>query len=220
MKTREVAHALARSMVDTGRRMHVPTTAIITDMNQPLGRMAGNANEVDESVDALLGKGPADLMKVTLELGAELLVLTKREPSLAGAKARLQKAIDSGAGLEKFREMVTAQGGDLDAPRPIAPVSEVTSPRPGYVAAMDTEVLGRVVIELGGGRKKLGDVLDLSTGFEMLVRLGDEIEVGQPLARVFAKPDAAARVQQEIINAITLSQEPSLSPTLIAERIT
>jgi pyrimidine-nucleoside phosphorylase len=220
MKTREEAHALARSMVDTGRRMHVPTTAIITDMNQPLGRMAGNANEVDESVDALIGKGPADLMEVTLELGAELLVLTKREPSLTAAKARLQKAIDSGAGLEKFREMVAAQGGNLDAPRPIAPASEVTSPRPGYVAAMDTEALGRVVIELGGGRKKLGDVLDLSTGFEMLIRLGDEIEVGQPLARVFAKSDAAARVQQEIINAITLSQEPSLPPTLIAERIT
>jgi pyrimidine-nucleoside phosphorylase len=220
MKTREEAHALARSMVDTGRRMHVPTTAIITDMNQPLGRMAGNANEVDESVDALIGKGPADLMEVTLELGAELLVLTKREPSLTAARARLQKAIDSGAGLEKFREMVAAQGGNLDAPRPIAPASEVASPRPGYVAAMDTEHLGRVVIELGGGRKKLGDVLDLSTGFEMLVRLGDEIEVGQPLARVFAKPDAAARVQQEIINAITLSQEPSLPPTLIAERIT
>jgi thymidine phosphorylase len=159
-------------------------------------------------------------MEVTLELGAELLVLTKREPSLTAAKARLQGAIDSGAGLEKFREMVTAQGGNLDAPRPIAPASEVVSRRPGYVATMDTEHLGRVVIELGGGRKKLGDVLDLSTGFEMLVRLGDEIEVGQPLARVFAKPDAAARVQQEIINAITLSQEPSLPPTLIAERIT
>jgi pyrimidine-nucleoside phosphorylase len=216
MKTREEAHALA----DTGRRMHVPTTAVITDMNQPLGRMAGNANEVNESVDALQGQGPADLMEVTLEMGAELLVLTKRENSLAAAKARLQTAIDSGAGLEKFREMVAAQGGDLDAPRPIAPTSEVASPRAGCVAAMDTEALGRVVIELGGGRKKLGDVLDLSTGFEMLVRLGDQVDVGQPLVRLFAKPDAAARVQQEIINSITLSDVPSPPPILIAERIT
>ena len=85
---------------------------------------------------------------------------------------------------------------------------------------MNTEELGQAVIAMGGGRKQLGDVLDLSTGFEMLVRLGDEIEVGQPLARVFAQPDAAAHVQQEIINAITLSHEPSLPPTLIAERIT
>ena len=82
-------------MVDTGRRMHVPTTAIITDMNQPLGRMAGNAVEVNESVDALQGSGPADLMEVTLELGAELLLLTKRESSLDAAKVEtvIQKAL-------------------------------------------------------------------------------------------------------------------------------
>jgi pyrimidine-nucleoside phosphorylase len=220
MKTREEAHTLARSMVDTGRRMHVPTTAIITDMNQPLGRMAGNAVEVNESVDALQGRGPADLMEVTLELGAELLVLTNRESSRAAAKQRLERAICSGAGLEKFREMVAAQGGNLDVPRPVAPASEAISPRAGYVAAMDTEALGRVIIELGGGRKKLGDVLDLSTGLEMLVRLGDKIDAGQPLVRVFAKPDAAERVKLELLAAITIADEPALPPTLIAERIT
>ncbi|MEX2093275.1 MAG: thymidine phosphorylase [Pirellulales bacterium] len=220
MKTRADAHALARSMVDTGRRMHVPTTAIITDMNQPLGRMAGNAVEVNESVDALKGQGPADLMEVTLELGAELLVLTKRESSLAAAKERLERAITSGTGLEKFREMVAAQGGDLDAPRPVAPASEVASPDAGYVAAMDTEALGRMIIELGGGRKKLGDLLDLSTGLEMLVRLGDKIDAGQPLVRVFARSDAAERVKHELIAAITIADEPAQPPTLIAERIT
>ena len=220
MKTRADAHALARSMVDTGRRMHVPTTAIITDMNQPLGRMAGNAVEVNESVDALQGRGPADLLEVTLELGAELLVLTKRESSLAAAKQRLERAISSGAGLEKFREMVAAQRGNLDAPRPIAPASEVASPHAGYVAKMDTEALGRVIIELGGGRKKLGDVLDLSTGLEMLVRLGDKVDAGQPLVRVFAKSDAAERVRHELIAAIVIADEPALPPTLIAERIT
>ncbi len=85
MKTLDDARALARSMVDTGKRMGVPTVALLTDMNQPLGRMAGNANEVNESVDALIGKGPADLMEVTLELGAELLVLAKRESTTAAA---------------------------------------------------------------------------------------------------------------------------------------
>lgn len=219
MKTRELAHALARSMVDTGRRMHVPTTAIVTDMNQPLGRMAGNAVEVNESVDALKGQGPAALMEVTLELGAELLVLTQRESSLAEAKRRLQRAIDSGAGLEKFREMVAAQGGDLDAPRPVAPASEVADPRAGYVAAIDTEALGRVIIELGGGRKKLGDVLDLSTGLEMLVRLGERVDAGQPLVRVFARREAAARVNPEIVAAITIADECVPPPLLIAERI-
>ena len=162
MKTLDDARALARSMVDTGKRMGVPTTALLTDMNQPLGRMAGNANEVNESVDALVGKGPADLMEVTLELGAELLVLAKRESTTAAARKRLEKAISSGAGLEKFREMVAAQGGDLDAPRPVAPAHEIGSPWAGYVTAIDTERLGYVIINLGGGRKQLGDKLDLS----------------------------------------------------------
>jgi thymidine phosphorylase len=219
MKTRELAHALARSMVDTGRRMHVPTTAIITDMNQPLGRMAGNAVEVNESVDALSGNGPADLMEVTLELGAELLVLTKREPSHTAALQRLAKAVTSGAGLEKLREMVAAQGGDLDAPRPVAPAQEVLSPRAGYVTAIDTEALGRVIIELGGGRKKLGDKLDHSTGLEMMVRLGDWVGSGQPLVRVFAKPQAAEGVKHELLAAIAIGDNRIEPPPLIAERI-
>ena len=208
MKTLDDARALARSMVDTGKRMGVPTVALLTDMNQPLGRMAGNANEVNESVDALVGKGPADLMEVTLELGAELLVLAKRESSTAAARKRLEKAISSGAGLEKFREMVAAQGGDLDAPRPVAPAHEIASATDGYVTAIDTERLGYVVINLGGGRRQLGDKLDLSVGFEMLVRLGDKVEPHQPLARIFAKPDAVAHVKRDLLAAITIGDEP------------
>lgn len=219
MKTRSEAHALARSLVDTGRRMHVPTRAIVTDMNQPLGRMAGNAVEVNEAVDALEGRGPSDLMEVTLELGAELLMLARREPSLDAAKDRLQRAIDSGAGLEKFREMVAAQGGDLDAPRGVAPAREVVSERAGFITAIDTEALGRVIIELGGGRKRLGDAIDHSTGLEMLVRLGDRIDVGEPLVRVFARSDAAAKIIHELVAAITIGDDAIEPPPLIAERI-
>jgi pyrimidine-nucleoside phosphorylase len=219
MKTLDDARALARSMVDTGKRMGVPTTALLTDMNQPLGRMAGNANEVNESVDALVGKGPADLMEVTLELGAELLVLAKRETSTAAARKRLEKAISSGAGLEKFREMVTAQGGDLDAPRPVAPAHEIPSPRDGYVTAIDTERLGYVVINLGGGRRHLGDKLDLSVGFEMLIRLGDKIEPKQPLARIFAQADAVAHVKRDLLAAISIGDDPVGRSALIVERI-
>jgi pyrimidine-nucleoside phosphorylase len=219
MKTLDDARALARSMVDTGKRMGVPTTALLTDMNQPLGRMAGNANEVNESVDALVGKGPADLMEVTLELGAELLVLAQRESTTAAARKRLAKAISSGAGLEKFREMVAAQGGDLDAPRPVAPAYDVASPWDGYVTAIDTERLGYVVINLGGGRRQLADKLDLSVGFEMLVRLGDKVEAGQPLARLLCKPDAVAHVKRDLLAAITIGDEEVLPPKLIVEKI-
>jgi pyrimidine-nucleoside phosphorylase len=219
MKTLDDARALAQSMVNTGRRMGVPTTALLTDMNQPLGRLAGNAVEVNESVAALQGAGPADLMDVTLELGAELLVLAKRETTTAAARHRLEKAISSGAGLEKFREMVAAQGGDLDAPRPVAPAHDVASPWGGYVTAIDTERLGFVIINLGGGRKQLGDKLDLSVGLEMLVRLGDQVDAGQPLVRVFAQADAVAHVKRDLLAAVTIGDNPIEPPPLIVERI-
>jgi pyrimidine-nucleoside phosphorylase len=219
MKTRSEAHALARSLVDTGRRMHVPTRAIITDMNQPLGRMAGNAVEVNESVDALQGRGPRDLMEVTLELGAELLVLAQREATIDAAKDRLQAVIASGAGYEKFREMVAEQGGNLDAPREVASESEVVSMRAGFITAINTEVLGHVIIELGGGRKWLGDAIDHSTGLEMLVRIGDRVDAGEPLVRVFARSDSAAGVNSEVVAAIAIGDDAVEPPLLIAERI-
>jgi pyrimidine-nucleoside phosphorylase len=220
MKTLDQARALAKSMVDTGKRMGVPTAALVTDMNQPLGRMAGNAVEVNESVDALKGIGPFDLMEVTLELGAELLVLAKREATTAAARHRLERAISSGAGLEKFREMVAAQGGDLDAPRPVAPAHNLFSPLDGYVTAIDTERLGYVIIHLGGGRKQLDDKLDLSVGLELLVRIGDTVEKGQPIARVYAGVDAVAEVKRDLIAAITIADNSIGPPRLVVERIT
>jgi pyrimidine-nucleoside phosphorylase len=219
MKTRDEARRLAQSMVDTGKRMGVATTALLTDMNQPLGRMAGNAVEVNESIEMLRGSGPTDLMEVTLALGAELLVLTNRERSSGAARKRLENAIACGAGLEKFHEMVAAQGGEADAPRPLAPGHEVGSPRAGYVSAIDTERLGYVIIHLGGGRKQLGDKLDFSVGLEMLVRLGDPVEARQPLVRVFAQPDAIHHVQRDLLAAITIGDNPIDPPPLIVERI-
>src|SRR3954454_2701630 len=219
MKTLDDAHRLARSMVDTGKRMGVPTTALLTDMNQPLGRMAGNALEVNESVDALRGEAPSDPMEVTVELGAELLVLAKRESSTAAARRRLEKAIASGAGLEKFREMVAAQGGNLDAPRPVAPPHEISSPWAGYVTKIDTERLGYVVINLGGGRRHLGDKLDLSVCFEMLVRLGEKVDAGQPLVRILAVPAAVGHIKRDLLASITVNDDLIEAPPLIVERI-
>jgi pyrimidine-nucleoside phosphorylase len=219
MKSLGSARELAQSLVSTGRRMGLPTTALLTDMSQPLGRMVGNAVEVNESIDALRGEGPADLMEVTLELGAEALVLAKRESTLTAGRARLKRAVESGTGLEKLREMVHAQGGSLDVARPVAPASEVLISRAGIVSAIDTQQLGQVIIELGGGRKRLGDKLDHAVGLEMLVRLGDEVEPGQSLALIFAKPDAAAKVRAQVLAAITISDFRVDPPPLIVERI-
>jgi pyrimidine-nucleoside phosphorylase len=220
MKSAELARELAVSMVNTGKRMNVHTTALLTDMNQPLGRMVGNAVEVDESVAALEGRGPADLMEVTLALGAELLVSTGTADSIDAARQQLQRTIDSGAAREKFAEMVAAQGGDLEAPRPVAPASPVGAKRGGYVTAMNAEKLGQSVIAMRGGRKQLGDVLDLSTGFEMLVRLGDRVETGQPLATLFAPANVAEEGRKLLLEAIEIADEPPTVGPLILERIT
>jgi thymidine phosphorylase len=219
MKTLPQAHELAQSLVATGRRMGVPTTALITDMNQPLGKMAGNAVEVNEALETLSGGGPEDLRDLTIRLGAELLRLTGTETFAAAARDRLQRLLDSGEALEKFREMVTAQGGDLDAPRPVARANVVKSRAAGYVSTIDTEQLGRVIIQLGGGRIQIGDPLDHSTGLEVLVRLGDKVKAGQSLVRVFAKSAAAAAVKESLVTAFTITDAPPEPVVLVAERI-
>jgi pyrimidine-nucleoside phosphorylase len=219
MKTAELARELARSMVNTGMRMGVRTTAVLTDMNQPLGRMVGNAVEVDESVAALEGRGPDDLMEVTLALGAELLVSAGGADSLDAARDELQQTVDSGAAREKFAEMVAAQGGDLEAPRLVAPASDVVAPESGYITAIDAERLGEAVIAMRGGRQKLGDVLDLSTGFEMLVRFGEKVERGQLLARLFAGEETSRAGREKLLSALQIADErPALGP-LILERL-
>jgi pyrimidine-nucleoside phosphorylase len=219
MKTAELARELARSMVNTGMRMGVRTTAVLTDMNQPLGRMVGNAVEVDESVAALEGRGPDDLMEVTLALGAELLVSAGGADSLDAARDELQQTVDSGAAREKFAEMVAAQGGDLEAPRLVAPASDVVAPESGYITAIDAERLGEAVIAMRGGRQKLGEVLDLSTGFEMLVRFGEKVERGQLLARLFAGEETSRAGREKLLSALQIADErPTLGP-LILERL-
>ncbi len=219
MKTAELARQLAESLVATGKRMGVATTAVLTDMNQPLGRMAGNAVEVDESIAALEGRGAADLMEVTLVLGAEVLASAKHSASLDEATAKLKHTIESGEAREQFTTMVEAQGGDLDAPRPIAPASELPGARSGYLASIDAELLGKAIIALGGGRQKLGDKLDHSTGIEMLTRLGDRIDAGQPLVRIFAKPLIAERVRHTLLEAIHVADKPPEVGPLILARV-
>lgn len=219
MKSLEEARQLAHSMVAVGTRMGVPTTALLTDMNQPLGRMIGNAVEVDESLAVLSGEGPKDVIELVLALGTELLLSTGIVGSRDEATRRLSEQIRSGRGLEKFREMVAAQGGDLDAPRELARSSEVTAEHAGFITDIDAEQLGNALIELGGGRRQMSDRIDHSVGLEMLVRLGDEVEQGQPLVRVFADPHAVGRVRPLIEAAFVFGAQSTLPPKLIVDRI-
>lgn len=210
MKTVEQAKELAQSLCDTGNRLNVNTTAVITDMNQPLGRMIGNAVEVDESIDALSGNGPDDLMEVTLALGVQLLLSTQIAETSPEAEKKLRETIGSGQAMETFHKMVHAQQGDLSVQRERGSITELTATKSGYVASLDNSQLGWAVIELGGGRKQLTDSIDHSVGLEILVRVGDQVESGQPWIRIYgsadqSKTDAVLHLLQ---SCLTIEEHP------------
>jgi pyrimidine-nucleoside phosphorylase len=216
MKTRELATELAYSLVDTGNRMGVRTTALLTDMNQPLGRLCGNAVEVLESISVLKGGGPDDVRQLTLELCAELLVSARIDDDPESARQRCAKLLDSGAAYERWGRMVRAQGGNPDAELKVAPASELVAEETGVVSSIDTEALGLAIITLGGGRRKMGDAIDHSVGLEMLARIGDRVSRGTPLVRIFSETPNVA--EPAIRQAITISDTGSALP-LIVERI-
>lgn len=219
MKSLDEARTLARSMVAVGNRQGVRTTALLTDMNQPLGRMCGHSVEVNESIWTLEGHGPADLVEITLALGAELLVATGVSADRDTAIERQRQLLHNGQGLAKFREMVQAQGGDLDAIRPVADAQTLETSRAGYVQAIETEELGWAIIELGGGRRVMTDAVDHSVGLEMLVRVGDYVALGQPWVRVFSPRDRFERVAPRIAATLTICDAPCPPLPLIVERI-
>jgi len=215
----EDARGLAESLVSVANQMGTTTTALVTDMNQPLGRMVGNAVEIDETVAALEGQGPPDLIEVTLALGAELLHTAGVADSVATASQRLQSHLDSGRAMAKLAEMTAAQGGDLAAPRLRAPAWEMAAPADGFVTRIAARAIGEAVIELGGGRKLRSDPIDHSTGLEMLVRIGDRVERGTPMMRIFAAPAARERALPLLESAVTLGGEPAEPPPLIVQRV-
>jgi pyrimidine-nucleoside phosphorylase len=220
MKSKDDARRLAHSMVAVGRRMGVETTALLTDMNQPNGRLAGNAVEVDESLEVLAGGGPNDLCELTLALATEVLLLKRMAATTEQARATLLAHLSSGRAMNKFREMVEAQGGNLDAPRPRAAKSTVAAAADGFVATINVEQLGWAIIGMGGGRKQVGDPIDHSVGIEMLVRLGDRVERGQPLVNIFAREQFRETAARQIEQAIHIAPEPPPEQPLIAVRIT
>lgn len=216
MQTYEQAMELAHSLVSTGDRMGVRTTAMLTDMNQPLGRMCGNSVEMLESVDVLKGGGPADVRALTLELAADLLVSSGLAESLSDGIKTATDHLDSGRAFQKFEEMLVAQGGSRSFEYKVAPAREVASQSTGYVAAIDTQQLGMAVIAMKGGRQLKTDTLDHTTGFEMLVRVGDRVERGQPLVNLYCHDSEPAATM--IQDAITIGEATESLP-LIRDRI-
>ena len=211
--------ALARALVATANGAGCPTTALVTDMDQPLARSAGNALEVAEAIRVLRGE-PGALRDLTLALSAEAL-------RLAGLNAGgLAETLDSGAAAEIFGRMVAAQGGPADLmDRPdaylgTAPVLRTVCGPPGLVAAIDVTALGHAVVALGGGRVRAGDRIDPRVGLTGLARLGAPSGTDAPLAVIHAaSEDAADRAEAAIRRALTIGTDPVAPGPLIRERI-
>lgn len=220
MKTLPQAQELAKSLVRVGNQLGVKTSAVITDMNQPLGRMIGNAVEIDESIDVLNGQGPDDVTELTLELGGRLLVTAGVANDVESAQLKLENKIATGQALETLAEMVKSHGGDLFQKRRVGTRHVVESTECGFLGRVNAERLGLAVIEMGGGRKKMGDPIDHSTGIEFLVKIGDKIEKGQPIANVFCDSSSTANYAVELVSAsIGMSEQAVDTPKLIVESL-
>jgi pyrimidine-nucleoside phosphorylase len=218
MRELHEARALASSLGATGQRLGVPTRAIITDMNQPLGQMVGNACEVNESVDVLRGGGPADVRTLTLRLAAELLVAVGRSDKVAEAEQMLGDTLDGGSALRKYQQMIEFQGGRFADRLPTAAPFDVESPTSGWVERIDGQQLGHAIIQLGGGRAQVTDLVDHAVGLEMLARVGDRIDAQQPIVRLFARSSSAAEtVRRLVASAIRISSHPTPPLPLIYE---
>jgi thymidine phosphorylase len=224
MKSQDDARALARALVDTANATGCPTSALITDMSQPLAPSLGNALEVIDVMRVLTGAASGRLSELTVALGGALLEQAGVDDALAKVKA----SIANGTAAEKFGAMVYAMGGPVhfveDWARflPEAPViREVTAATSGTVTAIDGEALGLTVVALGGGRQVESDVVNPAVGLSDVVSVGDRVTKGQPLARVHAARESQAdKAEQALRAAITLTDGPATSPPLVLEHIT
>ena len=227
MHTLEGSIELGRAMVEIGALAGKPVTAIVTGMEQPLGTHVGNALEVKDAIDVLSGRTGGALKEVSLLLGSHMLVLAGKADTPEAARALLEDALGSGAGLRKFKEMIAAQGGDPAVCDDVTllpqarVVRRVTCGQAGCVAAMDTTALGLAAQAMGAGRQKKSDQLDYAVGFVLHARVGDRVEPATPLCTLHARSEADAEAAERAIRAaIRFSDAPVKQPPLCYAIIT
>jgi thymidine phosphorylase len=214
MKQIDAARELARTMVELGAAAGVRTSALLTRMDTPLGRAAGNALEVAESVATLRGEGPADLVEVTLALAREML-------ALAGIEADPAAALADGRALARYQEMIAAQGGDPSAPLPVAPYRTVVeAAESGYLRGLDAFGVGVAAWRLGAGRARKEDAVSASAGVICLAKPGDQVTAGQPLLELHADDEARfGRALEALDGAIQIGPRPPEPRPAVLERI-
>lgn len=215
MQTLEMARQLADTMRSIGQLAGRQVVTLLSDMNQPLGAAVGNALELKEAIDTLTGGGPPDFREHCLVVVSHMLTLGKRAPGLEEARQMAEKAIHDGSAFEKFCQLVTAQGGSLAYIRqpgrlPQAEwVETIWSPRNGHIAAVHARVIGEAAVSLGAGRAKKSDAVDHAVGFIIHKKVGDTVNVGEPLFSIHARnQDQAASVRKTVLDAFAISEQP------------
>jgi len=226
MKTEADSRRLAESLVAIGNASGVKTEAIITAMDAPLGRAVGNALEVIECLDVLKGGGPQDLVDVSVELAARMLVLGKVADDIAGAETQVRKAITSGAGLERFRQIIEAQGGDpkvVDDYQRLPRVGDrhrVTAGRAGYVTALDAELVGRASVALGAGRDRVEDPVDPAVGILVAAKPGEKVNAGDPVLELHYRDRARLETAVALATrAIVIGDQPPAARRLVVGEV-
>ena len=226
MKKLEDSRALAKEMVSIGTMAGKKTVAVITDMDQPLGRAVGNSLEVREAIDTLRGEGPADFKEVVFALGSQMLMLAGRAADEKEARALMEGVIEDGSALDKFAQFVRAQGGDA-APvydTSLLPVAgktlEVTAKERGYVHRILAEDIGIACMTLGGGRETKESAIDLSVGIILEKKNGDAVSDGEVLATIYGNDDAKMQAAYEkIAHAYEIAKEPAAFVPVVREYI-
>jgi pyrimidine-nucleoside phosphorylase len=221
MKTRKDAQTLAKALVATGESLGRKTTALLTNMDQPLGRTVGNSLEIQESIDILNNNGPDDVRQLTLELAAHMLLSVNLFPDLDAARQRALTALADGSALHLFENMVQCHGGDLSQGLPRAQHTVPLEARQtGQVQEVNADLIGRAVLLLGAGRTQTTDTIDPAVGLSDLVKTGEEVRSGDPLCILHFNDHNKAKEALELLtDAFKITNKPVTPPELIYEII-
>jgi len=228
MKSKDHALELARAMVEIGKVSGKPVRALLTAMNQPLGRAAGHTTEVIESIECLKGRGPTDLMEVTYALTGHMLILGGAAKDEADARVKMEAAVANGSALEKFCEMCVTQGGDPNVidDYKLLPTAktllEIKAPADatGYVGEVDALKCGQAIMALGGGRASVTDTVDHSVGISDLIKIGEPVTPNMRLCTLHINDDVrGARAEALVRDAIKFAPAPPVIEPLVQDLI-
>lgn len=226
MKNIEDAKRLAHTMVRIGKLADRQVMAVVSDMSQPLGEAIGNSLEVVEAIETLQGNGPADLLEMCYVLGSQMVVLAKAAETLAEARQMLQEALESGAALEKFKEMIRNQGGDdtvVDQPERLLTANyeiELPAQTAGVVTKLVANEIGVAAMLLGAGRKTKEDSIDYAVGLKLHKKVGDPVAAGESLLTIYANSEDVTEVKELLYANIEIGasgEEPELIHDIITE---